>query len=140
MAKSSPLLDYLVDHLALLGDARGRAMFGGFGVYLDGFIIGIIAFDTFYLKADDTNRPAFEAAGSQPFTYQQGRHTATITAYWECPADVLEEPEQLRSWAAASLSVSRRAKPPAKKRAKKAADPKPSRRKPAPKTKRKMKQ
>jgi len=134
MAKSSPLLDYLVDLLAPLGDARGRAMFGGFGVYLDGFIIGIIAFDTFYLRADETNRAAFEAAGSQPFTYQQGKHSATITAYWECPADVLEEPEQLRSWAATSLSVSRRAKTPAKKRAKNPADPKPLHRKPTPKT------
>jgi len=139
MAKSSPLLDYLVDHLASLGDARGRAMFGGFGVYLDGYIIGIIAFDTFYLKADETNRRAFEAAGSQPFTYRQGKHTATITAYWECPADVLEEPEQLRSWAATSLSVSRRAKAPANKRARKPADPKRRRRKPTPKTARKKK-
>lgn len=139
MAKSSPLLDYLIDHLAPMGDARGRAMFGGFGVYLDGFIIGIIAFDTFYLKADETNRPAFEAAGSQPFTYQQGKHTATMTAYWECPADVLEEPEQLRAWAATSLSVSRRAKAPAEKRPKKPAAPRPPRRKPAPKTTRKKK-
>lgn len=139
MAKSSPLLDYLIDHLTPLGDARGRAMFGGFGVYLDGFIIGIIAFDAFYLKADETNRPAFEAAGSQPFTYQQGKHTATMTAYWECPADVLEEPEQLRSWAATSLSVSRRAKTPARKRAKKPADRKPPRRTPTQKTARKKK-
>jgi DNA transformation protein len=137
MAKSSPLLDYLVDHLASLGDARGRAMFGGFGVYLDGFIIGIIAFDTFFLKTDETNRPAFEAAGAQPFAYQRGGEPAVSTTYWECPADVLEEPDQLRSWVVKSLSVSRRAKKPAKA-ANKAA-PKASRRKPPPKKARKTK-
>ena len=139
MAKSSPLLDYLVDHLAPLGDARGRAMFGGFGVYLDGVIIGIIAFDTFFLKADDTNRPAFKAAGAQPFTYQRGGEPAVSTGYWECPADVLEEPDQLRSWALASLAASRRrTKKPAKAVANKAA-PKAARRKPSLKKARKKK-
>ena len=138
MAKSSPLLDYLVDQLAPLGDARGRPMFGGFGVYLDGFIIGIIAFDTFFLKADETNRPAFEAAGAQPFAYQRGGEPAVSTTYWECPADVLEEPERLRSWVATSLAVSRRAKKPAKASANKAA-PKAARRKSPPKKPRKKK-
>jgi DNA transformation protein len=136
MDKSSPLLDYLVDHLAPLGDARGRAMFGGFGVYLDGFIIGIIAFDTFFLKADDTNRPAFEAAGARPFAYQRGGEPAVSTTYWECPADVLEEPDRLRSWAATSLAVSRRAKKPAKAPTKKSVASA-KRRKPPPRTKRK---
>jgi DNA transformation protein and related proteins len=115
----------------------GAAMFGGFGVYLDGIIIGIIAFDTFYLKVDDTNRPAFEAAGSQPFTYHQGKVDATMSSYWECPADVLEEPDQLRSWAVTSLAVSRRAKTPAKRPAKKPAAK--AARKPSPKKARKKK-
>src|SRR5262245_48590650 len=138
MAKTSPLLDYLVDHLAPLGDARGRPMFGGFGVYLDGVIIGIIAFDTFFLKADETNRPAFKAAGAQPFTYQRGGEPAVSTGYWECPADVLEEPEQLRSWALTSFAVSRRrAKKPTKAAANKAT--KATRRKPSPKKVRKKK-
>src|SRR5262245_20497749 len=118
MAKSSPLLDYLVDHLAPLGEARGRAMFGGFGVYLDGLIIGIIAFDTFFLKTDETNRPAFEAAGAQPFAYQRGGEPAVSTTYWECPADVLEEPDRLREWTAKSLAVSRRSQAQNKKRSK----------------------
>ena len=46
MAARSELLDHLTDQLAPLGDARGRPMFGGYGVYLDGLIIGIIAFDS----------------------------------------------------------------------------------------------
>ena len=130
MAKSDPLLDHLVDHLSPLGTAQGRPMFGGFGVYLDGFIIGLIAFDTFYLKADDTNRPDFEAAGAEPFRYRRSHQTATINTYWECPADVLEEPELLRDWAAKSLAVSRRAKA----KPKKSARPKVTKKAPARKT------
>ena len=109
MAGRSELLDHLVDQLAPLGDARGRPMFGGYGVYLDGLIIGIIAFDSFYLKVDDENRPDFEAAGSTPFSYDTKAGTNTITAYWEVPADILEDPDQLRAWALKALAVSRRA-------------------------------
>ena len=109
MAGRSELLDHLVDQLAPLGEARGRPMFGGYGVYLDGLIIGLIAFDGFYLKVDDRNRPDFEAAGSAPFSYDTKSGTNTITAYWEVPADVLEDAEQLRAWALKSLAVSRRA-------------------------------
>lgn len=109
MAARSELLDHLVDQLTPLGEARGRRMFGGYGVYLDGLIIGLIAFDMFYLKVDDRNRPDFEAAGSTPFSYDTKNGTNTITAYWEVPADVLEDSDQLRAWALKSLAVSRRA-------------------------------
>jgi DNA transformation protein and related proteins len=105
----SELLDHLTDQLTPLGDARGRPMFGGYGVYLDGLIIGLIAFDTFYLKVDDQNRPDFEAAGSSPFSYDTKCGTNTITAYWEVPADVLDDSDQLRAWAVKALAVSRRA-------------------------------
>ena len=127
MARSDPLLDYLIDHLSPLGDAQGRPMFGGFGVYLDGFIIGLLAFDTFYLKADDTNRNDFEAAGAEPFRYSRSNQIATINAYRECPADVMEEPELLRAWAAKSLLVSRRAGATARKARKRAAKKAPAR-------------
>jgi len=109
VAARSELLLHLVDQLTPLGDARGRPMFGGYGVYLDGLIIGIIAFDSFYLKVDDQNRPDFEATGSAPLSYDTKAGTNTITAYWEVPADVLEDSEELRAWALKSLAVSRRA-------------------------------
>ena len=109
MAAHSELLDHLTDQLAPLGTARGRPMFGGYGVYLDGLIIGIIAFDSFYLKVDDTNRLDFEAAGSSPFSYDTKSGTNTIAGYWEVPADVIDDSERLRAWALKSFAVSRRA-------------------------------
>ena len=109
MAARSELLDHIVDQLAPLGDARGRRMFGGYGVYLDGLIIGLIAFDSIFLKVDDQNRPDFEAAGASPFSYDTKNGTITVTAYWEVPADVLDDSDQLRAWALKSLAVSRRA-------------------------------
>jgi DNA transformation protein len=111
MAKRSELLDYLIDQLTPLGDARGRAMFGGHGIYLDGLIIGIIAWDTFYMKVDDGNRAEFEAAGAAPFTYE-GKGKPIVMSYWTCPPEVLEDADELRRWTQQAAAASRRSRAP----------------------------
>ena len=72
-----------------------------------------------YLKADDSNRAAFEGAGSLPFTppVPAGRAQMTMP-YYEAPADVLDDGEALRSWARTSIDVAH-ATPPKKPRARK---------------------
>lgn len=108
MAGSSPLVEYLVDELTPLGHAQGRRMFSGHGLYLNGLIVALVIDETLYLKVDGGNRTLFEAAGMEPFAYlNRGRRVAL--PYWEAPAAVIEEPDQLREWAAASLAVARRA-------------------------------
>ena len=106
MARSSELIDYLLDALAPLGHAGGRAMFGGHGIYLDGLIVGIVIDETVYLKVDDGNRADYEAAGMRPFTYE-GRNRPVAMSYWEAPAEVLDEPEALRAWVAKARTAAR---------------------------------
>ena len=108
MAGGSPLVDYVVDELTQLGHAQGRRMFGGYGLYLDCLIFALVIDETLYLKVDDGNRASFEAAGREPFVYLN-RGLRVALPYWEAPAAVVEEPDQLREWAAASLAVARRA-------------------------------
>ena len=109
MAAASALLDYLVDLLVPLGQVRGRAMFGGHGLYLNGAIVGIIVDETLYLKVDDGNRAAFESEAMRPFSYvNKGRRIAM--SYWEAPASVIEEPEMLRDWVVRAAAASRRAR------------------------------
>jgi DNA transformation protein len=120
MAAASALLAYLIDQLAPLGDIRGRAMFGGHGLYLNGVIVGIIIDETLYLKADDSNRPAFEREAMAPFVYVS-KDRRVAMSYWEAPAAVIEEPEELQRWVSQAAAAARRsqaAKPP---RARKAA-------------------
>lgn len=112
MAGRSELLDYVIDAMTPLGHARGRAMFGGWGIYLDGLIAGIIAWDTLYLKVDERNRADYEAAGSQPFRYE-GKGKPIAMSYWEVPAEILEDPERLREWVAQAHAASGRARKPA---------------------------
>ena len=109
MAKSSPLVEYLLDMLGELGDVRARAMFGGFGIFRGDLMVGLIADEVFYLKVDDENRPDFEKAGSSPFLYHRaGRSEPIEMSYWEVPADVLENGHQLREWTDRSYEAARR--------------------------------
>ena len=110
---TTPFVKYLLDMLSDLGDVRSRAMFGGYGIYHGGVMIGLIASGVFYLKVDDENRAAFEAAGSRPFTYRRkGKTKAVAMSYWEVPVDVLESREALCEWAheAHAAAVRSRAK------------------------------
>ena len=82
-------------------------MFSGHGLYLDGLFIGIIADETLYLKADELSQPAFQAAGMAPFTYSsRGRQVS----FWEAPADVIEDPQELWRWATEAVRAAGRAR------------------------------
>ena len=108
---TSPFVSYILDMLSDLGDVRCRAMFGGYGIYHDGVMIGLIASGVFYLKVDDGNRAAFEAEGSKPFTYRRkGRKKAVAMSYWEVPADVLENRDALCQWTREAHAAARRSK------------------------------
>ena len=110
-AKSSPMVDYLLDMLGELGGVRARAMFGGFGLFRHDTMVGLIADEVLYLKVDDQNRPDFEQAGSSPFLYHRaGRSEPIEMSYWEAPADVLEDGHQLREWTERAYDAAQRNK------------------------------
>jgi DNA transformation protein len=118
MPRRSEFVDYLVESLAPLGQVEARAMFGGWGFYLDGKMFALVAFETFYIKADDTNRADFESRGLAPFRYE-AKGKVSVMSYFEPPNSALDDREQLCAWArkgveAAGRSAARR--PPKRKR------------------------
>lgn len=72
-------------------------MFGGVGLYSGERFFGILAADELFFKVDDTNRPAYEAAGSEPFRPVLDRPVSM--SYWRVPIEVLEDPSELAAWA-----------------------------------------
>ena len=98
MTVSPEFIDYLHDQFARFGPISVRRMFGGGGVFHQGVMIGLIAGEVLYLKVDDRNRPDFEAAGMGPFTYD-GKGKPMQMSYFEAPPDVLEDPDELATWA-----------------------------------------
>ncbi len=85
-----------------------KAMFGGYGLYKDGTVFGIIAEGELYFKVDEKNLPEYKDRGSRPFTYEGKKRKIITMSYWEVPPDVLEDREQLSDWVDASVAASSR--------------------------------
>jgi DNA transformation protein len=104
MAVSDDYREFVLEQLAPAGRVTPRAMFGGVGLYLDGLFFALIDDDTLYFKTDDSNRARFEQAGSRPFCPFPDRPDQAM-AYWQVPAEVLEDADQLAAWAREALAV-----------------------------------
>lgn len=104
MAVSNDYRIFILEQLQSAGRVTARRMFGGVGLYLDGLFFALIDDDTLYFKADDSNRARFERAGSKPFCPFPDRPTQAMS-YWQVPAEVLEDAEELAVWAREALTV-----------------------------------
>ena len=108
MHVSASFREFVLDQLAGLDGLRARAMFGGVGLYADEVFFGILADDVLFFKVDDTNRRAYEAAGSSPFKPYADR--AMTMPYYNVPIVVLEDGVKLGQWAARAVAVAKTAK------------------------------
>src|SRR6185312_7135987 len=53
--------------------------------------------------------PQFEAEGSRPFQYQTRAKTVMVNSYWQLPARLFDDTEELSQWAGAALGAAQRA-------------------------------
>jgi DNA transformation protein and related proteins len=105
---TSGYISYVLEQLASLGAVRARGMFGGHGIYSGESFFALVANDTLYFKVDDGNRADFERHGKRPFVPFPDKPELVMN-YYEVPADVVEDPEELVQWARRALDVARRA-------------------------------
>lgn len=102
-------VDYVHDILSPHGHIKIKAMFGGFGVYMDGVIIGIIADHQLYFKVDASSVKDYENFGSEPFTYKkEGKDY--IMSYWRVPDEVIEDQEMMQRFMNTAYAISSQAK------------------------------
>jgi DNA transformation protein and related proteins len=106
MAVSDGFRAFILDQLADLGDITARAMFGGVGLYCDGVFFGLLAGNVLYLKADEINRPSFEAAGGRAF--KPYAHRPETMKYFSVPVGVLESSDELVQWGKQAVTAARR--------------------------------
>jgi DNA transformation protein len=99
MPVSAAYKSFVQDLLADFGPVSIRRMFSGAGVYADGVMFAILADDTLYLKADEVSARAFAAEGKGPFTYRPKGRGPVALSYWEVPERLLDDPEELVTWA-----------------------------------------
>ena len=104
MPKSREYLEYVLEQLERLGGVTARRMFSGFGLYQHEVFFGLIFSDTLYFKVNDANRPDYESRGMRRFQPYKDKPHLSFT-YYEVPAEVLEDREQLTLWATRSVQA-----------------------------------
>src|SRR5437762_2501630 len=101
--------DFLHDLFSDFGPVTIRRMFSGFGISVDGVNFALALRSGLYFRADAETIPSFEAEGSEPFRYQTRTKTVTVASYWQLPARLFDDPEELSEWASAALAAAQRA-------------------------------
>ena len=113
--------DFLIDLFADFGPVTIRRMFSGFGISADGINFALALRGGLYLRADEASIPRFEAEGAKPFQYQTRTKTVTVGSYWQLPARLYDDSEELTEWARVALAAAQRAALRKRPKARKAA-------------------
>ena len=85
-----------------------KRMFGGKGVYVDGVIVALEVDGRLLLKADAATIPAFEAAGSERWVYEDKSGRRSKMPYWTLPDEALDDDEARARWASLAVVAGRR--------------------------------
>ena len=101
--------DFLIDLFADFGPVTIRKMFSGFGISADGTNFALALRAGLYFRADEETIPQFEAEGCGPFQYQTRSKTVTVNSYWQLPARLFDDSEELAVWARSALGAAQRA-------------------------------
>lgn len=107
MAINEDLVLYIKDQLSAFGNFETKKMFGGVSFMREGRMFGLLGHNVFHLKADDINRPDYEAKGMKAFLSSDKKKGMP---YYEVPVEVLEDKDQLKVWAAKAYEAAVRAK------------------------------
>lgn len=95
---STEFVTYLHEVFAQFGTIQTRRMFGGFGIYHQGLMFGLVVSETLYLKADSISSHAFEQLGLATFEYERQSKIIKMS-YFQAPEDIFEDFEQAAVWA-----------------------------------------
>ena|ERR1041384_1533181 len=100
--KAESFKNFVIDQLREIQDVQCRPMFGGYGLYADARFFGIIHDGKLYFKTDEQTVEDYLDERMNPF--RPGKKQK-LKNYYEVPAFVLEDHEDLTRWANKALSL-----------------------------------
>jgi DNA transformation protein len=108
MVASASFAELLREQLAPLGQITLRRMFGKTRVFCEGVMFAMVTEDTLYVRVDDQNRATLkEAEAFPPLNYEKGGQTIDLS-FWRVPDRLIDEPDELVTWARAALAAAHR--------------------------------
>jgi len=118
MAVDAGLIEWVREALEPMGSITTRPMMGGVTFYCDGTVFAIAAFDELWFKADAASDAIWDAEGCDRFIYEMGEWRVGSMNYRRAPADVYDDADAMRHWAALAIEAGLRAPPKKPRRAK----------------------
>ncbi len=112
-SEEKEFVSYIVELMQTIGPVSARPMFGGFGIFLDKLMFGLVADSILYLKADKNTLADFEARNLQAFSYVKNNKSYNMS-YYQAPEEALENPEDMATWANRAHAVALAARKPGK--------------------------
>jgi len=109
----SEFTDNLHEVFVLFGAVQARRMFGGYGIFHDGLMFGLVADEVLYLKADGISSSEFEQRGLGQFGYEKNSKTINMS-YYMAPEGIFDDPEEAKVWASLAFDAALRSRKPVK--------------------------
>jgi len=104
----SEFVSYIVELMQSIGPVRSKGMFGGYGIFIEELMFGLVADNTLYLKADNETVNEFRDKGLEQFTYNKNGKKSKMS-YYQAPEEILEDKEEMNIWANKAYNVALRA-------------------------------
>ena len=105
--KEKEFVSYVVELMQSIGPVKAKGMFGGHGIFLEGLMFGLVADSDLYLKVDKETEREFKVRGLEAFTYNKKGKEFKMS-YYQAPEEVLEDVEEMNSWATKAFSAALR--------------------------------
>jgi len=107
--KPTEFVEYLHEVFETFGPIRARRMFGGFGIYHDDLMFGLVADDVLYLKADAASAENFIARGLTQFEYMKQGKPMRLS-YYTAPEEIFDNPDAAKAWASLAFEAALRSR------------------------------
>ena len=108
MSSEAAFVAHLLDLLEPLGEVTAKRMFGGYGIFRDGRMFGLVADGELFLKTDAENRGDFESRDLTAFQYEMKNGKVSVMSYHHCPEEALDSPQAMRPWAESAIAAAKR--------------------------------
>lgn len=96
----SAFVDSLLDLLTPLGGVTARKMFGGYGIYKETLMFGLVADNRFYIRTDELTKERFLDQGCEPFVFGMSKAgNPVVSKYYEPPEMAFSNPQRMKPWA-----------------------------------------
>jgi len=94
----SDFIPFLHEVFSDFGTINTRKMFGGYGIYHEGLMFGLVADNTLYLKVDASSKQQFIDKDLKPFKYDKGSKKVQMS-YYLAPEEIYDDPDEAVYWA-----------------------------------------